>query len=165
MKSLRMIFSNRISPAIALLILVSSPSRAADRDSINSLPLLGRWDLTVHDGNNSYPSWIEVKLSGHSSLVGSYVGQFGSARPVSNIEFDKTSGHFHFVIPPQWEHRTNNIDLEGTVKGDTLSGTVPNDVGNPVPWEGHHAPTLMRDHAPKWDKPVELFNGHDLTGW
>jgi hypothetical protein len=83
MKSLRIIFSNRMSRTIALLILASSASFAADRDSINSLPLLGRWDLTVHDGDNKYPSWIEVKLSGHSSLVGSYVGQFGSVRPVS----------------------------------------------------------------------------------
>jgi hypothetical protein len=164
-KSLRMIFSNRISRTIALLILVSSASYAADRDSINSLPLLGRWDLTVHDGDNKYPSWIEVRLSGHSSLVGSYVGQFGSVRPVSKIEFDKSSGHFRFVVPPQWERRTNDIVVEGTVKENALTGTVPNDAGDAVPWEGHRAPSLVRDHAPKWGKPVELFNGHDLAGW
>jgi 3-keto-disaccharide hydrolase len=165
MKFLGTLSSTCIPSALALLVVVSSPIHAADRDALNSLPLLGRWDLTVHDGDNTYPSWIEVKLSGRNTLVGSYVGQFGSARPVANIEFDKTSGHFHFVVPPQWEHRTNDVVVEGTLKGDALIGSVPNDAGNSVPWEGHRAPALVRDHAPKWGQPVELFNGHDLAGW
>ena len=162
MKSL---FSNCLPSALALFVVALAPTHAADRDALNSQPLLGRWDLTVHDGDKTYPSWIEVKLSGRSTLVGSYVGQFGSARPVSSVEFDKSSGHFRFVVPPQWEHRTNEIVVEGTLNGDALSGSVPNDAGNSVHWEGHRAPALVREHAPKWGHPVELFNGHDLTGW
>jgi hypothetical protein len=165
MKSLRAACSSSMGLVVALVVLASTASHAADRDAINSQPLAGRWDLTVHNGDNTYPSWLEVKLSGRSTLVGSYVGQFGSARPVANIEFDKSSGHFRFVVPPQWERRTNDIVLEGTLQGETLSGSVPNDAGEPVQWEGHRAPALVRDHAPHWGKAIQLFNGKDLTGW
>src|SRR5437899_1248265 len=38
--------------------------------------LLGRWDLVMHGGDGDFPSWLEVRLSGHRTLVGSFVGQF-----------------------------------------------------------------------------------------
>ncbi len=165
MKSLGIIFSHCIPAVLALVVVASTPLHAADQDNLNSQPLLGRWDLTVHDGDNTYPSWIEIKLSGRTTIIGSYVGQFGSARPVAKIEFDQTSGHFSFVVPPQWEHRSSDIMVEGTLKGDTLSGSVPNDSGTLLRWEGHRAPLLVRNKAPKWGKPIELFNGRDLSGW
>jgi len=60
-----------------------SVSVSAEPSSKN--PLIGRWDLAVADGRGTYPSWLEVKLSGSHTLVGSYVGHFGSARPVSEV--------------------------------------------------------------------------------
>jgi len=30
---------------------------------------------------------------------------------------------------------------------------------------GQRAPALNRESAPKWGKPIPLFNGKDLTGW
>ena len=45
-------------------------------------PLEGRWDLTVHGPQGDYPSWLEVRRSGYRTLVGSFVGQFGSVRPI-----------------------------------------------------------------------------------
>lgn len=140
-------------------------SRAADRDAIKSQPLLGRWDLTVIDGANKHPSWLEVRMSGYRTLVGSYVGQFGSVRPISRIDLDTNNGTFRFVVPPQWERRTNDIVVEGKLDGEALSGTVPNDAGAPVAWTGHRAPTLVRGHEPKWGRVIELFNGKDLSGW
>jgi hypothetical protein len=162
--SARPIHNALITIAGAFFIAVLSVA-GADRDALKGQPLLGRWDLTVNDSGNRYPSWLEVRLSGYRTLVGAYVGQFGSVRPISRIDFDTNSGAFHFVVPPQWERRTNEIVVEGKLDGDKLTGTVPNDAGKPVQWEGHHAPTLVREHAPKWGKPIELFNGHDLTGW
>jgi len=156
-----------IALSIAALSTGVSPLVGADSDVFrnHSQPLLGRWDLTVNDSGNHYPSWLEVKLSGYRTLVGSYVGQFGSVRPISKIDFDTNSGQFHFVVPPQWERRTNDIVVEGKLEGNSLSGMVPNDAGKPVPWEGHRAPTLTRDHEPKWGQAIELFNGGDLGGW
>jgi hypothetical protein len=155
----------QIAASLSLLLLATGRLYGADRDAVKANPLLGRWDLTVTDSGNTYPSWLEVRLSGYRTLVGSYVGQFGSVRPIGKIDFDTNSGHFHFVVPPQWERRTNDIVIEGKLEGDTLSGQVPNDAGKNVSWQGRRAPLLVRELAPKWDQPIELFNGHDLTGW
>src|SRR5205085_1843452 len=111
------------------------------------------------------PSWLEVRLSGYRTLVGSYVGQFGSARPIATVDLDKTSGSFRFVVPPQWERRTDDVTLTGKLEGDVLRGETTNDQGKPVHWEGHRAPSLDRTQPPKWGKPIQLFNGRDLTGW
>jgi hypothetical protein len=105
-----------------------------------------------------------VEQSGFRTLVGSYVGQFGSVRPVANVSFDK-KGNFRFVIPPQWEHRTNDVVMEGRLQGDSLRGESTDDNGKTIRWEGRRAPTLVREQTPQWGKSIELFNGRDLTGW
>jgi hypothetical protein len=156
----------------ALLTTPTTNTRAADHALRETLePLLGRWDLTVTDGAQTYPSWLEISLSGHRTLVGSYVGQFGSARPVSKIGFDLRTSKFQFAIPPQWESRTNDIIVEGALEpnkaagGIHLTGRILNDAGKFVPFEGKRAPSLIRIHQPTWGQPIELFNGQDLTGW
>jgi hypothetical protein len=127
-------------------------------------PLVGRWDLTVHGPNGDYPSWLEVRQLGFRTLVASYVGQFGSARPVSFVKLE--DGSFRFNLPPQWEHRLTDIVVEGKLTAtDTLRGEVTDDQGKPLAWEGVRAPALTRDSQPKWGKSIELFNGRDLTGW
>ena len=68
----------------------------------DSSELLGRWDISVEGKTGDYPSWLEVRKSGHKTLVGSFVGQFGSARPISEIRFD--GEEMRFQIPPQWEN-------------------------------------------------------------
>src|SRR3546814_2748439 len=63
--------------------------------------LIGRWDLTVDKDGKDVPSWLEVKLSGFDVLVGHFVADAGSSRPVSYIALK--DGKFSFQIPPQWE--------------------------------------------------------------
>jgi hypothetical protein len=41
--------------------------------------------------------------------------------------------------------------------------TGPN--GTSWQWTGQKAPALKRSSAPKWGKPIPLFNGKDLSGW
>lgn len=142
--------------------------RAADGDpfTLQDRPsLTGRWDLQVRDGDAVYPSWLEVEQSGYRTLVGSYVGQFGSARPIGEIKLDRKTGVFRFVVPPQWEHRTNPIVFEGRIEGDVLRGDTTNDQGQTIHWDGRRAPTLERGQSPRWGQPIELFNGRDLMGW
>jgi hypothetical protein len=164
----------RMRTIFCLAILLSTglsnaPAIAASADD-NALrkavePLLGRWDLTVTDGVQTYPSWLEISLSGHRTLVGSYVGQFGSARPVSKIDFDLRTAKFRFTVPPQWEARTNDVVVEGALEANKLSGRILNDVGQFIPFRGERAPRLVRATPPTWGKPIELFNGKDLIGW
>jgi hypothetical protein len=143
-----------------------APAAESDPYAMHPLPpIAGRWDLQVHDGAQSYPSWLEVRQSGFRTLVGAYVGQFGSARPIGEIHFDPDSGGFRFAVPPQWERRTKDIVFIGRIEGGTLQGETTNDEGKPIQWQGHRAPTLVRDQPPSWGEPIQLLNGHDLSGW
>jgi hypothetical protein len=128
-----------------------------------SAAIIGRWDLNVQTDSGSYPSWLEVRLSGHRTLVGSFVGQFGSARPISRVDHD--DGHVHFVVPPQWEERKDDLIFDGKFDGDNLRGETTDDKGRRLTWTGRRAPSLQREHPPRWGEPVELFNGKDLSGW
>ncbi len=151
--------------SVAVAILVSLPEgRAQDPFTMRAPPpVVGRWDITVHGDGGDYPSWLEVRLSGFRTLVGSFVGRVGSARPVARVEFDK--GHLRFTLPPQWERRLDDQVVEGTLEGNVLRGTTTDDKGKRVTWEGQRAPALKTVQSPKWAEPIALFNGRDLTGW
>src|SRR5690606_22810372 len=125
--------------------------------------LIGRWDITVEENGKPAPSWLEVKLSGTHTLVGSFVGTSGSARPVAKINLDK--GKFSFAIPPQWETGNQDFVIEGELTASGIQGTIVTSEGKKYNWKGVRAPYLTRTKAPVWGKPVELFNGKDLTGW
>jgi hypothetical protein len=128
-----------------------------------SSAVIGRWDVTVEGVDGGYPSWFEIRKSGYRTLVGSYVGQFGSARPVSHVE--SKNGSIRFVVPPQWENRQTDVVFEGRLEGDVLRGQSTNDEGKPIHWLARRAPTLERKEPRNWGEPLELFNGRDLTGW
>src|SRR5690349_13684490 len=82
-------------------------------------PLLGRWDLTLTDASGPRPSWLEVQLSGRATLVGSFVGPGGSARPIAEIPVQ--DGTFKFTIPVQWE-TGRPLNFEGRLDDDRLTG-------------------------------------------
>jgi hypothetical protein len=126
-------------------------------------PVIGRWDLTVQGAKASYPSWLEVSLSGTRTLVGRFVGGGGSARPISRVDFK--DGTLRFAIPPQWEKETNDLVMEATVSGDELEGTIVTPAGERQRVTGRRAPSLRRSAPPVWGTPTALFNGKDLTGW
>jgi hypothetical protein len=125
--------------------------------------VIGRWDITVQGSDGAYPAWLEIQRSGYRTLVGSYVGQFGSARPISKIDFD--NGRIQFTIPPQWEKRTEDITFEAKLDGDVLKGETTDEKGKRVMWEAKRAPALKPNPKVDFGEPIELFNGRDLTGW
>lgn len=125
--------------------------------------LIGRWDITVDEDGKPAPSWLEVKLSGYSTLVGYFVAASGSARPVAEVKFD--NGRFKFEIPPQWEKGKQNFIIEGELTGSGIQGTLINSEGKKYNWKGVRAPYLKRTTLPVWGKAINLFNGKDLNGW
>lgn len=125
--------------------------------------LIGRWDITIDQNGSPAPSWMEVKLSGFSTLVGYFVATAGSARPVSHVKFE--NGKFSFTIPPQWEGGKGDLTVQGELTATGLKGTITYPDGNSFNWTGVKAPELKRTAAPSWGKPIQLFNGKDLTGW
>ena len=129
-----MFLRRRAAAGAALLALgiVASLAGGDDRSTKGEPPICGRWDLTVQGSQGDYPSWLEVRLSGRTTLVGSFVGRFGSARPISRVEF--ADGRVHFGVPPQWESRKDDLDFEGKLEGDAIRGETTDDDGKRVAW-------------------------------
>lgn len=143
-------------------VLLSSAAASVATAQANS-PAIGRWNLTVQGPNNTYPSWVEVTLSGSRTLVGRFVGGGGSARPISRVEY--ADGTMKFAIPPQWDRENTDMKFEAKVAGDALSGTIVTPSGETHKFTGKRAPSLRRTTPVVWGAPKPLFNGKDLTGW
>ncbi len=126
-------------------------------------PVVGRWDLVVTGSTGTYPSWLEVTNSGRDALVGRFVGQSGSARPISRV--DVADGVLRFSIPHQWEQGNGDLSLDAKIEGDKLTGTIVNPNGERHAFSATRAPAMRRATAPEWGDPIVLFNGKDLTGW
>jgi hypothetical protein len=152
-----------LGTAFLFLSLAAILTGEQDKLRKQELPILGRWDMTVQTPDGNYPSWLEVRRSGYRTLVGSFVGQFGSARPIAHVEFE--NGRLRFSVPPQWEQRKDGLQFVGQMEGDALRGQTTDDKGRHVTWTARRAPSLKRTAPPNWGQPIELFNGKDLTGW
>jgi hypothetical protein len=144
---------------VSLLTIATNHAAAQVKDS---RPIIGRWDLTVQMDRVA-PSWLEVKLSGLKTLVGYFVAEGGSARPIAEVKYD--NGKVSFSIPTQWDMSNNPMVFEGMLQNDQLSGTITTPKGDKYPFTGERAPLLKRTSAPVWGAPIALFNGKDLTGW
>jgi hypothetical protein len=144
---------------VAALMVVGGSAQAPNPSDA----LLGRWDLVVQGGERTPPSWLEVERSGTATLVGSFVGSGGSARPIAKIQF--SDGTFRFAIPPQWDSNPNDINFEGKLEGDRISGSMTMGDGQKLTWSGTRAPKLRRAGQPAWGAPITLFSGKSLDGW
>jgi len=149
--------------ACAMMLLTMALPVPAHSQEVRGKALIGRWDITVDRDGTPAPSWLEVKLSGFETLVGSYVSTEGSARPVSEVVFN--DGTFSFRIPKQWEQGNNDLVVSGALAGERIEGTVTTPEGKTYRWKGVRAPELKRSGEPVWGDPIALFNGLDLTGW
>ncbi|HPH36473.1 MAG TPA: DUF1080 domain-containing protein [Sediminibacterium sp.] len=130
---------------------------AADND------IIGRWDLTVNMDGRIAPSWLEVKLSGVKTLVGYFVADGGSARPISHVQVKE--GKIHFSIPSQWDRLDKYMEFDAVLENDQLKGTITQSYGKVHSFTGERAPLLKRDKAPVWGKPINLLSGKGIEGW
>ncbi|MFW5774563.1 MAG: 3-keto-disaccharide hydrolase [Tangfeifania sp.] len=156
-----------LSLAFLLISVFLSNAQRVESDS----PLIGSWDLTItmeedqlenlglfrHGlmSSSGFPGWLNVKLSGFSTLVGYYVGYEGSARPISEVHYDADKDVYHFTIPPQWMD-IDDIYFEFTLKDDKLEGYKMLD-GNKLKFTGVRAPSLERKEPPVWGSPINLL--------
>ena len=138
-------------------------ARLLDAQPAAQAKIIGRWDITMQGDNESFPSWLEVHLSGNRTLVGQFVGRTGSARPISKVEW--ADGAMRFSIPTQWDMGNENFQIEGKLDGDKLAGAMSDAQGKKFTWTAVRAPSLRRAAKPTWGAPVALFNGKDLSNW
>ena len=137
-------------------------SQTASSSSSSVAPFLGRWDLTLKAPDRDYPSWLEIRQE-DGQLKAQMVGRWGNARPLPKVEV--SDGQITFVSPKEEEGSKADLVFQGKLTGKTLTGTVNGPDGKTWEWVGVKAPALERTATPKWGKPIQLFNGKDLTGW
>jgi hypothetical protein len=157
------IFQNAFFKRLRRLIVIFLLSSTISSVSAQNDSPIGRWDLTVDLGNKLVPSWLEVKLSGMKTLVGYFVADGGSARPISKVNFN--DGKISFSIPPQWDDSDKDMVFEAVLKGDKLTGTIISSKGQRQTLVGERAPLLKRTSAVTWGEPIKIFNGLNLDGW
>lgn len=167
---------------LALLVL-SLPLFAASVNAQDTVPgseIIGKWDLTVtiedealenlglfrhglYADDEGFPAWLEVKLSGFSTLVGRFVGYEGSARPISEVKYNPEDGTYSFSIPPQWMDIDEDLYFEMSIENEELSGYFILD-GNRLNFTGVRAPSLKREEPPVWGTPKNLLDDN-LSSW
>jgi hypothetical protein len=157
----------KIAFGLAVLLLSASVYSRSTTSRVSSSAesakaFLGRWDLTLKAPEREYPSWLELSEEG-GQLKAQMVGRWGNARALPKVAL--SNGHLKFVSPKEEEDRPEDMVFDGTLSGETLTGTVNGPGGIAWQWTGVKAPALKRSGAPKWGKPIPLFNGKDLTGW
>lgn len=140
---------------------VNAQSRQTVDRSRPAKEYLGRWDLTVRTPTQDRPSWIEIS-DDHGRIEGLMIGVWGHATPTGEIRV--RNGEFELAVPKD-EGFPDGTQLHGRLAGGGLAGTAVTPDGASWPWIGHRAPALERKGAPRWGKPIRLFDGKDLAGW
>ena len=152
-----------ILPGLALLTLLASACSCANAASTpHAAFFLGRWDVTLQTPEREYASWLEISQD-NGELRARMVGRWGHARLLPHAEL--VNGGIRLVSPKEEEGTATDLVFEGRLSGRSLVGTASG--GDETVWTclGEPAPTLERARAPRWGKPITLFNGRDLSGW
>jgi hypothetical protein len=145
---------------LILALLISAMARLAVAQDAKAF--VGRWDLTLKAGDKEYPSWLEIRQK-DGGIAAQMTGRWGNARELPKAEV--SDGKLTFVSPKEEENAKADMVFQGKLSGDTLSGSVNAPDGGTWTWTGVRAPEMKSKKEPKWGKPIELFNGKDLTGW
>lgn len=151
--------------AMALLGTLGNNSRSASLHAgpDSAAAFVGRWDVTLKAHDREYPTWLEISEEGGQVKV-RMVGRWGHARMLPKAEVAK--GQITFVSPKEEEGgKTTDMTFVGKLSGKILEGTVSGPDDAAWTWRGEQAPLLHRSRAPEWGKPIELFNGKELSAW
>ena len=146
----------------SLITLFSVQSHSDEKKPVRTAVFLGRWDLTLKTTLHEFPSWLEI-TNEDGQLKARMTGRWGNARPLPKVEI--LNDQIMFVSPKEEEGAKEDMAFKGRLSGNTLAGTVNGPDGTEWQWTGERAPRLETTHDPQWGKPIQLFNGKDLTGW
>lgn len=142
--------------AASLTFLVSAFSQETKSDSF-----IGRWDITLRLGAETWPSWMEVTGAGSTPDV-RVVGRVASVHPAKDVKRD--GDHLTFTTQ-EWFGKTVKVDWNLRMVKGALTGTQKRETGETAKLIAYPAPKLDRPMPAAWAKPAPLFDGTDLAGW
>jgi hypothetical protein len=153
-------------PLLGLLLLAACPAFSAGED------FNGRWDITVTQGRGR-AWWAELNGVGTAAPTGKFVSAYGGdMNTIDTIAVE--NGELRFTINQPGRSRavpksTSRSVYRAHLVAGKLEGTFEVEGGNtpPLNWTGVRAPVIQDKDDGTWKegKPVNLFNGKDLTGW
>lgn len=139
---------------LSVLLIAALALLAADSD------FNGRWDLSVPGESKGRVWWLEVSGAGTSAIKGRFVGfPGGDMNDIPQISIANNELHF--------SDKSGHLEYTARIEGGKLAGTFHGNNGNTLNFTGDRAPVITEKDDGSWreGKPVELFNGKDLTGW
>ena len=133
----------------------------------------GRWDIHADTKPRPRAWWVELNGVGTPQASGTFVSAYnGDRNTIDTIAVE--NGELRFTInPPQGnagkKAAAGPSVYRAKMAGGRLAGTMVVEGRNtpPIEWTAVRAPEIAdRDDASwKEGKPIQLFNGKDLTGW
>lgn len=149
--------------AIFLLATVAAFAKDADFN--------GRWNIAVPNHPQRRVWWLEVDGAGTPAIKGRFVGAPGgdmNAIPEISVKDNTLRFVFERAYTKKGAPSTKGV-YTATIKGGELIGEFQVE-GNPASklnFLGKRAPVIKDKEDGKWKlgKPVELFNGKDLSNW
>ncbi len=169
---------NIILQLLAIGFLLTSCESGPKAPPVDVTAFNGRWDITIPKEPRSRAWWLEVTGAGTDSLTGKFVGAPGGGMYTPD-EMSIQDGELTFVfnrrygVPGAKGAYAKRPSRRGIYKARLIDGKLKGTFeveGFPqtrLDWIGERAPVITDKDDGTWKegKPVELFNGKDLTGW
>jgi hypothetical protein len=142
------------------LLLAASLSADAPAKVATADDFVGRWNVEITDADNTFTGGgFKVEKKG-AGLAAGIVWRWGSYLPATKAEV--TDGTLRLVR----EEEAGKPDVfQARLDGGALKGQVRYPDGKGHHFVGKRAPELARTGAPRWGKPITLFDGKTLSGW
>jgi len=148
-----------------ILLAAAASAFAADKD------FNGRWDIQVINETRNRAWWLEVNGAGTPKPTGKFVSALrGDMNEITDLSIKNGALRFSFHREAgKTDAKPAHLVYTARLEGDKLSGTHEI-LGRPntkLQWIGHRAPVITDKDDGSWKpaKPVELFNGKDLSNW
>ncbi len=149
-----------------LLIWIMATVRAfgVPASSATDDAFLGRWDITAMGSRAELPRfcWLELTRDG-GTLKGRFNSGGGAVFDLPQVSID--NGELRFQYPRGNPPNQTQQVWRATVKNARLEGTGVVD-GKSLSWSGVRGPVWPPSPPQrKPGKPIDLFNGKDVSGW
>jgi hypothetical protein len=125
---------------------------------------LGRWDITTTPSKSGQQRfcWLELKQD-NGTLKGRFNPGGGAVFDLPQVAIE--NGELTFQYPDGRPPKQTQQVWKATVKSGRLQGTAHTD-GETYSWSGVRGPVWPATlPARKPGKPVDLFDGKDVSGW
>jgi hypothetical protein len=146
---------------VSMIVTVASPGWAAD-DNQAAVDPSGTWRWEHDEGGETIKDVLKLNIDDDGEVTGTYQGRIG---PIdldeAEVEGDALSCDFEI----EFGENTIEVEFEGTIDGDSVTGTVAisgGDESQEFPWVASRS-VEDSDVVGSWDIMIELEDGNTLT--